>query len=602
MCGIVGFTGKRNIQKLSSFLDIIEHRGRDGRTTYDKDSVHIGMNRLAIIDLSKNLYPMRYKKYVLIFNGEIYNHKELRKSLRRKQIVFHTLSDAEVILPLYDLYGIRAFSLLEGMFAICIYDTARQLLMLSRDKSGEKPLYYMQDSLGLSFASEIKVLLSERKTKRLDLKSVLQYLTQGSVFAPDTLISNIKKVAPSECVAYSIKHHTLQASYYWEPAGKNINTHHRDDNDYVNQLEKLLKKSVAYRMIADVPVGCFLSGGVDSSLVTLFASQIKPNLRTYSVSFPGHTAQDESEYASYVAEQLHTIHTAVQCTAESVYELIGHIGTLIDEPIIDPAVLPTFLMAQEARKQVKVALTGEGADELFGGYERYKKQLDLDSVRGVLSKFPYLLSVCAKTPVNRIQSLSKNLIERYSSQLVWNNNNLCQLLNKEVVLASKHPYLQQFGLNDPLLSMQLTDYRGYMAEQLLMKIDKSTMATNLEARAPYLDSHVVSFAFGLPTNQKLCAMHGKYVLKKLAERYFPASFVWRPKHGFDIPLRNWFRNDLRFCVEQSVKNLADYSQVFQVEYYKHIVHDHMYAGVDHSGKIWSMIVLTNWMKTHRISL
>jgi len=598
MCGIVGFTGKKNLSKLSSLLVRIEHRGRDGRAMFYDRGIHLGMNRLAIIDLSPNLYPMKYKQYRLIFNGEIYNYQDLKQELIHQGISFSTTSDAEVILPLFALYGLKAFDKLEGMFAICIYDRVRRRIILARDKSGEKPLYYMQGASGFVFASEMKVLLSfDTKKRKLNRGRLPQYLTQGFIYAPDTLVREIKKIPPSSYVMYDIRRKTLTGKEYWEPVRHFTFLKNTEEGHVVDYLDALLRDSVRLRLLADVPVGCFLSGGVDSSLVTLFAAQQKRNMHTFSVSFPGYARDDESHYASRVAKQLGTNHTVVRCTPQRVYELFKNIGMLIDEPIVDPAFLPTLLMAEEARKHVKVVLTGEGADELFGGYSRYMKQLVGESIR---RKFPFMPHLSATIPIHQFQALSKTLQERYSAQGIWNTQSLIRLLKGKVTMLFKHRYLQTYAASNPLLSMQLADYRGYMAEQLLMKIDKSTMAKNLESRAPYLDSRIISFAFGLPPSEKIRLTRGKYILKKVAERYFPQSFVWRSKHGFDVPLDDWFRKDLREFVYQSADLVSTYNELFITGYYEQIVSDHMKGTSNNADKIWSMIVLTDWLTRHHI--
>lgn len=600
MCGIAGFTGKKNLRKLSRMLAILEHRGRDGRTLFYGGHVHLGMNRLAIIDLTRDLYPMRYKHYVLVFNGEIYNYRELKKHLRVHGVVFTTTSDAEVILPLFHRYGSKAFAMLEGMFAISLYDTKKKQILLVRDKSGEKPLYYAHSPSGLMFASEIKVLLSvESGRKTIDYSGLSQYLRQGFVFSPDTLVRTVQKVPPSNCLTYDVATNRMRVTAYWSP--RTLSMSGIPVRGSTDVLEALLRQSVRSRLVSDVPVGCFLSGGVDSSLVTYFASQEKQHIRTYSVAFPGLESYDESKFASFIAKRLKTRHTVVDCTADRVRTFFDHIGTLIDEPIIDPAVLPTLLMAREARKRVKVILTGEGADELFGGYDRYRKQLSAERFRRYGKRVPFLLPLLSHVPVRRVQSVSRDLAARYSAQHAWNDTELSHLLLLAPLPFPRHRYLEAYTTTNPFLAMQLTDFRGYMAEQLLMKIDKSTMAHNLEARAPYLDTNIIDFAFSLEHKDKLRDVHGKYILKKLAERYFPKSFVWRAKHGFDIPLREWFRKELRDYVMQSIDDVVAYKDIFNIKYYTHIVDEHESGQSDHSAKIWSMVVLMNWMKTHDIS-
>ena len=602
MCGIVGFTGTNNRYKLNSLLSLIEHRGRDGRSCYSSRDIQMGMNRLAIIDLSPNLYPMRYKHYVLVFNGEIYNFNDLKLRLQSQGVHFKTKSDAEVILPLFYRYGPKAFDMFEGMFAICIYDTKKHQIILARDKSGEKPLYVTQTQSGIVFASEIKVLLSIPDVlKKIDYSGLPHYLTHGFVCAPDTLIKNIKKIPPACYVVYEIKTKRLHTYPYWKP----VRQHSRLSSDAIAKneqtLDGLLRKSVGLRLVADVPVGCFLSGGMDSSLITYYASHVKPNIHTYSISFPHHGEQDESQYALYVAKRLQTRHTQIECTSKAVYELFNNIETFIDEPIIDPAVLPTLLLAKEARKTVKVVLTGEGADELFGGYTRYAGELVKEFVHRRVTPFSVAGFFWRTAFRNKFQHVLQNLQDRYSPQHAWTHKELTGLLGYHPSPRAQNSFVH-FAYTNPLLFMQLTDYRGYMAEQLLNKIDKSTMARNLEARAPYLDSSVINFAFSLPNNQKIRFLQGKYILKKVAQRYFPLSFVWRPKHGFDVPLADWFRKDLKPLVYQSLESLSFYRELFHIDYYQKIITDHMENRSDNANKIWSMVVLGNWLTRHKITV
>lgn len=600
MCGIVGFTGKKNLTKLDSMLCQIEHRGRDERIAYYKNHVHLGMNRLAVVDLTSGLYPVFYKHYTLVFNGEIYNFGTLKQSLKKLGVTFKTNSDAEVILPLFDAYGTHAFALLEGMFAISIFDAKKDVLILSRDKSGEKPLYYATVADEFVFASELKVILQCMPNAFLHASVLPQYIRHGFVTSPDTLVCGVQKVPPSGFISLDIKKKSLTRVTYWKPGGIHISeTRFPGEKGYISHLDSLVQQSVSARLLADVPVGCFLSGGVDSSLIAWFASLENRALRTYSVVFPGHEHEDESAYSRFVATKLKSNHTEVVCTAKSVIPLLEHIAQLIDEPIVDPAVLPTMLMAKEARKKVTVALTGEGADELFGGYSRYQKELFIHTLNRVVpqrlntTQFPITLFP------NRLKTFLTPLPERYSAQHVWNNREISGLLRRN---PQEHPnkYLLELGTTNPLLSMQLADYRGYMAEQLLMKIDKSTMAYNLEARAPYLSSEIISFSLGLSTAYKIRNFRGKYILKKVAERYFPNEFVHRKKHGFDIPLGDWFRGELRPFVDTSVVQMQRYTRIFNCEEYAKVVKSHMDGTKNNSGKIWSIVVLLRWMEAHNI--
>lgn len=597
MCGIVGFTGPKNIPKLQKLLKLVEHRGRDGEVTFYSSQIHLGMNRLAIIGINSNPYPIRYKHFVLVFNGEIYNHVALRAQLRKKGVRFTTACDAEVILPLYDQYGVSCFSKLDGMFALAIFDTLNKKLFIARDKSGEKPLYYASLPSGFIFASELKVILSSCSRLALNQDSLIEYFVDGFAHSPKTLVKNIYKLGPSEYLEFDPQSRQLRADTYWRPPSS-FSFVSSSELKLIDQLDRLLQQAVESRLISDVSLGCFLSGGVDSSLVTALTVRKKRGMHTFSISFPQAGNIDESKHAQSISTYLGTNHTQINCTALSTREVIENIGLTIDEPIVDPAYIPTYLMSLVARKSVKVVLTGEGADELFAGYTRYQKQITslLFSKQNYL--FSLLRSIMSVMPSYRMQSLSQKLSQRYSPQHVWNPKQLSRLL-RFPIMRSTLPMLLLHEDNNPLLGMQMVDYRGYLPDQLCMKVDKATMLANLEARAPYLDSKVVAFALNLSNSYKLKFPHGKYLLKKVAERYLPSQYVWRRKHGFDLPLRDWFIAELRDIVEESYKELVKHNRSNHL-YYRQIIDDHLAKRKDHANKIWSVIVLMRWLKVHNI--
>jgi asparagine synthase (glutamine-hydrolysing) len=593
MCGIVGFIGKPNKKLLASLLDSIGHRGRDDRAIYRSRNVHMGMNRLAIVDLRRGLYPIKYKHYTLLYNGEIYNHEYLRKELKKKHISPPDGCDAFVILPLYDIYGAAAFARLEGMFAISIYDAKKKEVILARDKSGEKPLYYAKIKNGFAYASEIRAVLPVASAKSVHIPTLEQYLAKGYVYGDQTLVSGVRKVRASECVVYQQGSHVVVQEQYWTPTVRET----AFTRDPIEQLRTLVESAVRSRMLSDVPVGCFVSGGIDSTLIAHFASQMVPSLRTYSISFPQFPRNDESVFARFAAGRLKTNHTEVLCTPDSVRPIFENLGTLLDEPVSDPAIIPTLLLSKEARKSVTVVLTGEGADELFAGYPRYMHQLAVEYVKKrSWIKNPLLLAARMVAP-SRFKQLTQPLEARYVAQRLWSKEGRMRLAGVFGAVDSQI-YFSSHEHSDPLLRMQLSDWRGYLSEQLFMKADKSTMAYNLESRAPYVDTNIINFAFSLPVEHKIRWLQGKYLLKKIASSYFPWWFVWRPKHGFSVPLREWFRSDLKEYAYMSVDLVQKYAPNIDATYYKSIVGDHVSARADHADKIWSMLVLASWLKHH----
>lgn len=601
MCGIVGFVGSEKERMLIKQLDLIEHRGRDDRATYTRGRVHMGMNRLAIIDLRKSLYPIRYKHYVLLYNGEIYNHELLRIELGKKGIYPPRGCDAYVILPLYDLLGTPAFARLEGMFAISIYDTKKQEVILVRDKSGEKPLYYTKTANKFAFSSEIKALFPFISRPNVQQKSVGQYLAKGYVYGKETLLSEVNKVLASECVVYHISTTALRTLSYWKPQILIGKTKKNDVSERVQKLQALLEAAVVSRMLSDVPVGCFISGGIDSSLLAYYASRVAPMLRTYSITFPGYVRNDESFFIRYVARSLNTVHTEVRCTAKSVRPLFENLGKFIDEPIADPAILPTLLLSQEARKSVKVVLTGEGADEVFAGYPRYVRQKGIEFVRKNSMIFGPLLMFARIFAPHHFTQASQPLEQRYAAQRIWSEQERF-MLNPNWNTPESQIYFSARQFPDPLARMQISDYRGYLSEQLFMKADKSTMAYNLESRAPYVDASLMNFAFNLPSDYKIKWLQGKYLLKKAALAYFPPWFVWRPKHGFSVPLRDWFCDELKDVALLSVEDVRTLAPSVNVNYYKTVVEDHVSRRQDNADKIWSVVVLCSWLSKHALTV
>lgn len=582
MCGIVGFTGNKDFSRLQRLLDLLKHRGRDETTLWWDKGVNLGINRLAVNDLRRGLYPLKYKNYLLVYNGEIYNYQELKKHLTDRGVPVFSHCDGEVILPLFDLYGRAAFNRLEGMFAIAIVDLSKRRLILARDKMGEKPLYYSLVDQRFIFASEMKVILRGVKNGwEINSVSLPEYLQQGFVFGPKTIVRGIKKLLAGQILEFDLKTNRLNQFRYWKPklGGKRPR---QTESELVEALEDELDRSVKQRLLTDVPLGCFLSGGVDSTLVTFFVSKYQTKLKTFSVGFPDEEKHDESRYSRWVAEILATDHQEIECTQESCLPIIKNIGKTIDEPISDPAALPTFLLSKLASLSVKVVLTGDGGDEVFGGYDRYWKQLAAE-------KF-------------KIFGLFLPLHRRYSTQGIWQQTELNSLLKIPSYPLKFPSALRRLENQNPLAGMQLADLAGFLPEQLMMKVDKMSMQHTLETRAPFLDSKLVQFGVNLPPKLKIKRLHGKYLLKKVAERNFPKSLIWRPKHSFTLPIGSWLRREWRTLAEESVESFKNDSELFHKPTYQKFVEQHLSGECEFADKLWSMIVLTRWAKEYNFRL
>lgn len=598
MCGIIGFSGSIQKAKLIKSLSTISHRGYDDQVTTYNSGWNLGMVRLAINDLSKGHYPMKYKQFQLIFNGEIYNYPQLKSTLVKAGFSFKTTCDAEVILPLFDLLGTKTFSLLEGMFAIAIVNTQTGELILARDKSGEKPLYYANEK-SFIFSSELKAIISVHPRNVLNQNALGAYLHNGAVYGNTTLISGVYRVQAAHYLKYNPKDKSCVTKPYWSIS---YSPSQLSNEKLKEKFENLLQKSLKARLLSDVPIGTFLSGGVDSSLITALASKHISNLHTFSVSFPESTGSNESKYAKIVSNHLGTKHTEVICTSQSLRPIIEKAGKIVDEPIVDPAILPTFLMTQAARKKVKVALTGEGADELFGGYYRYNKYLLAKSLQQLIPFISLLKNSKSLIP-KRFQRGLEDISMSYSPQNVWTEQELSLLLQIQTDIpgAVNQDNCKLFS-HHPLMGLKVTDFTGYLSEQLLMKVDKIAMQNNLEARAPFLDSNIISLALSLSKDQTFSGNHNKIMLRKIAEKYLPSEIVWREKHGFDVPLNDWFRNEYKDLLSESIHFLiSEHNHIFSQKTLKIILEEHLNHVSDHSNKLWSLLVLAQWIDTYDIS-
>ncbi len=597
MCGIAGYIGEKYENNVQKMLSMMEHRGRDGRAQYEYKTIHIGMNRLAINDLAENIFPIHYKHFTLVYNGEIYNYKALKNDLEKLGVHFKTSCDAEVILPLFHLYGNAAFLKIEGMFALCIVDRKQQTVFLVRDKFGEKPLYVLQRADVFIFASEIKALIGYVVSRnKFNIASLGEYFTQGFIGNGKTLVGEIYKVQPSQILQFPIRTKVKYAHAYWHMPSR-APIHHQDEIQAIHTLESLIESSVRHRLLSDVPVGSLLSGGIDSSIITLHASRRIRNLRTFSISYPSSPQDDESMYAKKVAQWLGTDHFEIPCTALDVQGVIRSIGSIADEPVVDPAMLPTYVVANQARKHVKVVLTGIGADEIFAGYDRYAGFMGQHRYRNFILGLPIVKHIRdailpgGKDVKTHLQHIA------YLPQNIWTPHELAMLLRspQKIILPPPVSYT-----DNKLSAMQSADMRGYLACQVLMMVDKMAMANNLEARAPFLDTAIVEFAATLPESMLIRGNQTKYILRKVAQKYFPEWFARRPKHGFSVPLRDWFNDQLHPEVVTMVDQACAYQQLFNISFIQETVREHENHSQDNSEKIWSLIVLCSWLIYHKM--
>ena len=578
MCGIAGFIdfNKHSTLKTIHLLtDILHHRGPDdsGYTFYEEPCFNVGLGhrRLSILDLSKHGHqPMLFEDLEIVYNGEVYNFKEIREELKKYNYTFESNSDTEVILKSYHHWGIKAVDKFNGMFAIAIYDKTNQKIVLIRDRAGVKPLYwYFKDGLFM-FSSELKSFHEHNEFKKVINKDALAlYLQYGYILQPHTIFNNTYKLKSGHYLDINLKTKNIEEISYWDV----IDFYNKPKLDITEEeaialLEKLLKSAFDYRMIADVPVGVFLSGGYDSSLVTaLLQNNRAEKLNTFTIGFH-ENGFDESSYAKQVAQHLGTNHTEYYCTQKDALEIIPKLADIYDEPFGDSSAIPTALVSQVARKKVTVCLSADGGDEIFAGYEKYQKTLQYFKIITRTPKFlkkalslildkinikyiPYINKLNnVETKFEKIKNIlhAENpvLIMNYISQPYTSNEVKCLLLhNIKEIKTNFDNYKLLSNSNDEINQMLAIDYQTYMVDDILTKVDRATMFVGLEGREPLLDHRILEFSAQLSSQLKYKNGNKKWILKHITHKYLPKELMDRPKMGFAVPINEWFKDELK---------------------------------------------------------
>jgi asparagine synthase (glutamine-hydrolysing) len=563
MCGISGFINtSKSLADLQAMQQALHHRGPDAQGVFFEETVGLAHNRLSIIDLTDAAnQPFRFQNLVLVYNGEIYNYTELQNELQAKGYTFQTRSDTEVLLKGYHCWGIDVLHKLIGMFAFAIYNTDSRELLLVRDRFGVKPLFYRKEGAGLSFASELKAFAHARSREQLDYNGLTDYLAYGYTVGAHTFFSNTYKLLPGHCLFY--KEGKVRLQKYWDAAdyvGDPVTG--KTEEQLADTLEERLISAFSYRMVSDVPVGIFFSGGIDSTALVALLSKHFGTVNTFTIGFDD-PAFDETPYARKVADYFKTNHTERILRVDEARERLNSFYKIYDEPFYDSSGIPTSLVSELAReKGIKVVLSSEGGDELFGGYTAYQryhhlgtrlfglpfalrrplgkglKNINETLVPAVLgnkvSKFARLMQsdswhrfyqVCVTT-------LNQQRLERYLNLPDFTYDNAATL--PELLDNSIHP-MELF---------MLWDLKYLMPDDFLVKVDRATMYHSLESREPFLDHRLVEFCLRLPLHCKIRNGQTKYLLRKVLSRYIPLSYIDRPKMGFSIPLFNWFKKDM----------------------------------------------------------
>ena len=602
----------------------LEHRGPDSRGGFARPGLALAMRRLSIIDLETGDQPLSDEsgEVTLVVNGEIYNYRELREELVARGHRFKTSSDGEVIAHLYEERGEDCLTELNGMFALALWDERRKRLLLARDRAGEKPLFYWCDGKSLLFASEIKALLEcSQIPKDLNPAAVERFLLYGYIPSPDTAFEAIKKLPAAHRMI--IEGSVVGVEPYWQLRDFLLDASLHppgafDEGRARDELRTRLVEAVRSRLVSDVPLGVFLSGGVDSAALVAYMSELTPgNVTSFTIGFSD-ASFNEADYASQVAQAFKTRHHVVMADESSLREALEFLSGFMDEPLGDPAMLPTYLISRFARENVKVALSGEGGDELFGGYPTYMghrvaeyflripKVLRKDTLARLIARLPgaggavpvglfirRLFDHVEDRPAHRhhtwLGAFSPAIVQQLFSREWREQHSNCDLFEPADAILEKAQF------EDSLMSLLFMDFHMYLGDDLLVKLDRASMACSLELRTPFLDQRLVEFTTGLPVAFKMRGLRTKYLFKKALEGRLPSRILHRQKRGFSVPVGQWMRAGLKPLVQKVLarEKLAR-DGIFDPDAVHGLLEDHWSRRTDHRRGLWALLMFQIW--------
>lgn len=625
MCGITGFVdfkGNSNSETLKKMSDALLHRGPDDEgheiIVHHKTQIGFGFRRLAIIDLTAAGHqPMKSPdgRLTIIFNGEIYNHAELRTILESKGHSFKSHSDTEVILHSYMQWGLGCIEKFTGMFAIAIYDEIKEKVILIRDRSGVKPLYwYFKDDI-LLFGSELKTFHCHPSfRKEINQAALGLYFQHGYIPAPHCIFCNTYKLIPGHFLTIDLKNKNVQTTCYW-----NVTDFYNkpklkiSESDAIEETEKILSKAFNYRMVADVPVGVFLSGGYDSSLVTaLLQKESMQKIKTFTIGFE-EESYNEAPHARKVAAHLGTEHHEFTCTYQEAMDIIPLIPEISDEPLADSSIIPTYLVSKLARKQVTVALSADGGDETFAGYTKYAKALNYLNKLKQLPSFAKSLSQIPAFFWQKVSTTNLAIPDRaHKLQLILKARHPVEAFNiitqGMTQLEVQHLLVQptdfpltpfeeyvELKVTDLLDNFLWLDYKTFLPDDILQKVDRATMAVSLEGREPLLDHHIIEWAAQLPSEFKLTNGVSKFLLRKITHKYIPKEIMEREKMGFNIPYEKWFKAELKELLIQTLdSNSLNKYQILNTAIIEKITKTYFLDTKIDFQRLWSILVFQLW--------
>jgi asparagine synthase (glutamine-hydrolysing) len=616
MCGIAGIAARAPVADravLGAMRDALRHRGPDDAGSWwsPDGCVGLGHRRLSILDLSAAGHqPMEAAggRVQVVFNGEIYNFRELRDELRGAGHAFRSGSDTEVLLAAYLEWGTECLPRLRGMFAFALWDAAERRLFLARDRAGEKPLFYRHTPEGLSFGSELKALMADPGMPReLDPEGLEFYLAYGYVPGERCILRGVRKLPAAHAATWSAADGSMRVWRWWDLPTAALGE--ADPEALLDELDSLLGDAVRAQLVADVPVAVLLSGGIDSSLVTAMAARASSTpVSTFTVTFPGHGAFDESAHASRVAEHFGTRHTALPVEPATV-EILPELARQYDEPLADSSMLPTYLVSKLVRRQATVALGGDGGDELFGGYGHYGWIQRQEQLRRVLPRPARALMarMGAALPVgtrgrNHLVAFGGDVRDSIAGvNLYFDAATRRRLLGGRVEgTAVPEAYKGGLGAGAGTALRQATtgDFRAYLTDDILVKVDRASMLTSLEVRAPFLDPRVIEFAFGrVPDRLRATAGEQKVMLRRLAARLLPPELAAAPKRGFSLPLAAWFRGSWGAFIEEV---LMDEGSLFDRGTVRGMV-ERQRRGLANTHRLFALALFELWRREYGVA-